>query len=321
MLCGQLAQLSLFSLLLVSDAIPLLQAQRVSLDATPGVAGLILTELRLPRTGVALVAGASLGLCGALMQSLLRNPLASPGLIGSANGAALGAVICLYSGLAGLAGFILPLGGMFGALLATFLVYLLAGRESSSLTLILAGVAVNALAMALISLLLNLAPSPYAVQEIALWMLGSLANLSRNEFWLLLPGSLLGWLLAWRQGRALDLLGLGEETALSMGVDLTGLRRRLFLIVALAVGSAVSITGAIGFIGLVVPHLIRPLVGYQPSRLLLPSALGGALLLLGADMVVRLLPVQTEIKVGVVTALIGAPFFIWLIVQNRGRNI
>jgi iron complex transport system permease protein len=138
---------------------------------------------------------------------------------------------------------------------------------------------------------------------------------------LLLPGSLLGWLLAWRQGRALDLLGLGEETALSMGVDLTRLRRRLFLIVALAVGSAVSITGAIGFIGLVVPHLIRPLVGHQPSRLLLPSALGGALLLLGADMVVRLLPAQTEIKVGVVTALIGAPFFIWLIVQNRGREI
>jgi iron complex transport system permease protein len=321
LLGGLLVLFALFSLLLGSQAIPLTQALRESLEATPGVAGLILTELRLPRTGVALVAGASLGLCGALMQSLLRNPLASPGLIGSANGAALGAVICLYSGLAGLAGFILPLGGMLGALLATFLVYLLAGRESGSLTLILAGVAVNALTMALISLLLNLAPSPYAVQEIALWMLGSLANLSRNEFWLLLPGSLLGWLLAWRQGRALDLLGLGEETALSMGVDLTRLRRRLFLIVALAVGSAVSITGAIGFIGLVVPHLIRPLVGHQPSRLLLPSALGGALLLLGADMVVRLLPAQTEIKVGVVTALIGAPFFIWLIVQNRGREI
>lgn len=321
LLGGLLALFAVLSLLLGSQAIPLIQALRESLEATPGVAGLILTELRLPRTGVALVAGASLGLCGALMQSLLRNPLASPGLIGSANGAALGAVICLYSGLAGLAGFILPLGGMLGALLATFLVYLLAGRESGSLTLILAGVAVNALAMALISLLLNLAPSPYAVQEIALWMLGSLANLSRNEFWLLLPGSLLGWALVWRQGRALDLLGLGEETALSMGVDLSGLRRRLFLIVALAVGSAVSITGAIGFIGLVVPHLIRPLVGHQPSRLLLPSALGGALLLLGADMVVRLLPAQTEIKVGVVTALIGAPFFIWLIVQNRGRTI
>ncbi len=309
------------SLLTGSEAIPLLQALRESLAEHPGMAGLILTELRLPRTAVALIAGASLGLCGALMQSLLRNPLASPGLIGSANGAALGAVICLYFGLAGAAAFILPLGGMLGALLATFTVYLLAGRDSGSLTLILAGVAVNAFTLALVSLLLNLAPSPYAVQEIALWMLGSLANLSRNELWLLLPGSLLGWLLAWRQGRALDLLGLGEETALSMGVDLTNLRRRLFLAVALAVGSAVAVTGAIGFIGLVVPHLLRPLVGHQPSRLLLPSALGGALLLVCADIAVRLLPAQTEIKVGVLTALIGAPFFVWLIVQNRGRSL
>jgi iron complex transport system permease protein len=309
------------SLLTGSEAVPLLQALRESLTERPGVAGLILTELRLPRTAVALIAGASLGLCGALMQSLLRNPLASPGLIGSANGAALGAVVCLYSGLAGVAAFILPLGGMLGALLATFTVYLLAGRDSGNLTLILAGVAVNAFTLALVSLLLNLAPSPYAVQEIALWMLGSLANLSRNELWLLLPGSLLGWLLAWRQGRALDLLGLGEETALSMGVDLSNLRRRLFLAVALAVGSAVAVTGAIGFIGLVVPHLLRPLVGHQPSRLLLPSALGGALLLVCADIAVRLLPAQTEIKVGVLTALIGAPFFVWLIVQNRGRSL
>ncbi len=312
---------SLLSLITGSEAIPLFQALRESLGDHPGTAGLILTELRLPRTGVALVAGASLGLCGALMQSLLRNPLASPGLIGSANGAALGAVICLYSGLAGLAGYTLPLGGILGSLLATFTVYLLAGRESGNLTLILAGVAVNAFALSLISLLLNLAPSPYAVQEITLWMLGSLANLSRNELWLLLPGSLLGWLLVARQGQALDLLGLGEETALSMGVDLATLRRRLFLATALAIGSAVSVTGAIGFIGLVVPHLMRPLVGYQPSRLLLPSALGGALLLLSADLLVRLLPAQTEIKVGVVTALLGAPFFVWLIVQNRRRDL
>jgi iron complex transport system permease protein len=316
-----LALASLLSLVTGSEAIPLLQALRDGLSEQPSVAGLILTELRLPRTGVALIAGASLGLCGALMQSLLRNPLASPGLLGSANGAALGAVISLYFGLAGIAAFVLPLGGMLGALLTTFTVYLLAGRDSSSLTLILAGVAVNAFTLALVSLLLNLAPSPYAVQEIALWMLGSLANLSRNELWLLLPGTLLGWLLVWRQGRALDLLGLGEETALSMGVDLKILHRRLFLAVALAVGSAVAITGAIGFIGLVVPHLLRPLVGFQPSRLLLPSALGGALLLLTADIIVRLLSAQTEIKVGVVTALIGAPFFVWLIVQKRGRSL
>ena len=306
-----------FSLLTGSQAIPLLQALRESLSGSDGVYGLILSELRLPRTLVALLAGASLGLCGALMQSLLRNPLASPGLIGSASGAALGAVTTLYYGLAGFSVVMLPLGGILGALLATLAVYLLAGRDSGSLTLILAGVAVNALALSLVSLLLSLAPSPYAVQEIALWMLGSLSDVSRDQVWLLLPGTLLGWLLIWRQGRMLDLLTFGEETALSMGVDLRMLRRRIFLAVALAVGSAVAVTGSIGFIGLVVPHLLRPLVGHQPSRLLIPSALGGALLLLLADIAVRLLPAQGEIRVGVLTALVGAPFFLWLIVQTR----
>jgi iron complex transport system permease protein len=307
----------MLSLLTGSQAIPLFQALREGFNGGSGIYGLILTELRIPRTLVALLAGASLGLCGAVMQSLLRNPLASPGLVGSASGAALGAVATLYFGVAAMAGFILPLGGIAGALLATLTVYLLAGRNGSTLTLILAGVAVNAFALALVSLLLNLAPSPYAVQEIALWMLGSLANISRNEVWILLPGTILGWLLVWRQGRHLDLLTLGEETAATMGVQMQRLRWRLFLAVALAVGSAISVTGAIGFIGLVVPHLLRPLVGYQPSRLLLPSALGGGLLLLLADMGVRLLPAQAEIKVGVVTSLIGAPFFLWLIIHNR----
>ncbi|MCU7917635.1 MAG: iron ABC transporter permease [Candidatus Thiodiazotropha sp. (ex Epidulcina cf. delphinae)] len=308
---------ALLSLLTGSQAIPLLQALHQSFNGGPGIYGLILTELRLPRTLVALLAGASLGLGGALMQSLLRNPLASPGLIGSASGAALGAVITLYFGLAGMFTLALPIGGIAGALLATLTVYLLAGRDAGILTLILAGVAVNAFALALVSLLLNLAPSPYAVQEIALWMLGSLANVSRNELWILLPGTLAGWLMVWRQGRTLDLLTFGEETAASMGVDLHRLRWRLFLAVALIVGSAVSVTGAIGFIGLVVPHLLRPLVGHQPSRLLIPSAMGGGLLLLTADIVVRLLPAQGEIKVGVVTSLIGAPFFLWLILQRK----
>jgi iron complex transport system permease protein len=312
---------ALLSLAIGDQPLPLIKALQESFGQQPGVYSLILTELRIPRTLVALLAGATLGLCGAVMQSLLRNPLASPGLVGSASGAALGAVITLYFGVAGLFAFALPLGGMAGALLATLTTYLLAGREGATLTLILAGVAVNAFALALVSLLLNLAPSPYAVQEIALWMLGSLANVSRNELWILLPGTLLGWLLIWRQGRPLDLLTLGEETATSMGANLPNLRRRLFLAIALAVGSAVSVTGSIGFIGLVAPHLIRPLVGYQPSRLLLPSAMGGALLLMLADMGVRLIPVQGEIKVGVVTSLIGAPFFLWLILHNRRRGV
>ncbi|MEJ2609947.1 MAG: iron ABC transporter permease [Candidatus Thiodiazotropha sp.] len=317
LLCGA----ALLSLITGSQTIPLLQAVRQSLLGEPGVYGIILTELRIPRTLVALLAGASLGLSGAVMQSLLRNPLASPGLVGSASGAALGAVITLYFGLAGLSSFVLPIGGIIGALLATLTVYLLAGRDNSTLTLILAGVAVNSFTLALVSLLLNLAPSAYAVQEIALWMLGSLANISRNELWILLPGTLFGWLLIVRQGRSLDLLTLGEETASSMGVEMPRLRWRLFLAVALSVGSAISVTGAIGFIGLVVPHLLRPLVGHQPSRLLIPSALGGALLLLLADIGVRLIPLAAEIKVGVVTSLIGAPFFLWLILHERRSGL
>ncbi|MES9860397.1 MAG: iron ABC transporter permease [Candidatus Thiodiazotropha sp. LLP2] len=315
-----LAGAMLISLLTGSQTIPLFQAVQESFTDLNGVYGIILTELRIPRTLVAILAGASLGLSGAVMQSLLRNPLASPGLVGSASGAALGAVVTLYFGLASLTSLALPMGGITGALLATLTAYLLAGRDASPLTLILAGVAVNAFALALVSLLLNLAPSPYAVQEIALWMLGSLANISRNELLILLPGTLIGWLMMSRQGHHLDLLTLREETATSMGVQLIQLRWRLFIAIALAVGSAISVTGSIGFIGLVIPHLIRPLVGYQPSRLLLPSALGGALLLLLADIGVRLIPLTTEIKVGVITSLLGAPFFLWLILNQRRRE-
>lgn len=317
LLAGGLCLLLLLSIFVGNQAIPLYQALSESFSDISSVYAVILTEVRLPRTLLALFAGATLGLCGAVMQSLLRNPLASPGLIGSASGAVLGAVIALYFGFAGLWPGALPLSGIIGSLGATLLAYLLAGRNGGTLTLILAGVAINAFALALVSLLLNLAPSPYAVQEIALWMLGSLSNSSLDDLWIMLPGTLLGWLLLLRLGRSLDLLTLGEETSQSMGVDLRRLRWRVFLALALAVGSAVSVTGSIGFIGLVVPHLLRPLVGYRPSRLLAASALGGAILLLVADIAVRLLPSQTEIKVGVLTSLIGAPFFLYLIIKSR----
>jgi len=307
-----LALISLFlaSLFIGSSPIPVIQAALDAIDDTPSIIALILTEVRLPRTLIAFFAGATLGLSGAAMQGLLRNPLASPGLIGSASGAALGAVVVLYFGFGSSVWLSLPAGGMLGSLLATLLVYLLAGRDAGTTTLILAGVAINALALALISLLLNLAPSPYAVQEMVLWMLGSIADRSMNDFWILLPGTLLGWLLLIGTGRSLDALTLGEESALSMGINLLRLRWRIFVAVALAVGSAVSITGAIGFVGLVVPHLLRPLVGYQPGRLLPMSALGGGILLLAADIGVRLFPAGTEITVGVLTSLVGAPFFL-----------
>ena len=302
------------------NPIPVIRAISETLGDTGSVLSIIITEIRLPRALISAIAGASLGLCGAAIQGLLRNPLASPGLIGSSSGAALGAVIMLYFGLESLFHLALPLGGIIGALGATLLVYLLAGRESGTLTLILAGVAINSMALALISLIINLAPSPYAIREIVHWMLGSTANHSLKDLWLLLPGACCGWLLLTGTGRSLDALTLGEDTAHSMGVDLPRLRARIFLAIAFAVGSAVAITGAIGFIGLVVPHLLRPLVGYQPGRLLPVSALGGAILLLLADISVRLLPAGTEIKVGVITSLVGAPLFLYLILKTRRRQ-
>jgi len=288
-----------------------------ALPADPAAAAIVRWEIRLPRVLIAALAGASLGLCGAALQGFLRNPLASPDLIGSANGAALGAVGVLYFGNPAWGALALPLGGIIGALLATWGVWRLAGPRAGVATIILAGVAVNALAIALVSLLLNLAPSPYAVQEILLWMLGSVANRSLADLWTLLPGTLLGWALLLGTGRALETLTLGEETAHTLGVDPLRLRARIFGATACAVGSAVAVTGAIGFVGLVVPHLLRPLVGHRPAPLLWLSALGGAALLLAADLVVRLLPEGTDLKLGVVTSLVGAPFFLYLILKSR----
>ncbi len=304
-----------------SNPISLIQAAGDAISDSPSVISLILTEIRLPRTLIALMAGATLGLCGAVMQGLLRNPLASPGLIGSSSGAAFGAVLMLYLGLADIIPAALPMGGMLGSLLAMLLVYILAGRDSTIVTLILAGVAINSLALALVSLLLNLAPSPYAVREIALWMLGSVADKGMNDLWLMLFPTLIGWGLLTGSGKALDALTLGEETAATLGFNLAAIRWRLFLATALAVGAAVSITGAIGFVGLVTPHLLRPFVGHQPSRLLATSALGGASLLMLADIIVRLLPPGQEIKVGVITSLVGAPFFLYLILKTRRVQI
>ena len=321
LLTSALVVLFVISLAIGSNPLPLLRAATEAMADSPSTISLILTEIRLPRTLIALIAGATLGMCGAVMQGLLRNPLASPGLIGSSSGAAFGAVLVLYLGAADIIPAALPAGGMLGSLLAMLLVYLLAGRDASIVTLILAGVAINSLALALVSLLLNLAPSPYAVQEIAIWMLGSVADKGMHDLWLLLVPTLIGWGLIAGSGKALDALTLGEDTAATLGFNLAAIRWRLFLGIALAVGAAVSITGAIGFVGLVTPHLLRPLVGYQPSRLLTSSALGGAIVLLLADILVRLLPPGQEIKVGVITALVGAPFFLYLILKTRRVQI
>jgi iron complex transport system permease protein len=281
------------------------------------IARLILFDIRLPRALLALCIGATLGLSGAALQGLLRNPLAEPGIIGVSNGAALGAVIVFYFGLSNLAWFALPLGGLAGALLSVLVIFALTGKHSSTLTLILAGIAINAIGGALIALALNLAPSPYAMQEIVFWLLGSVSNRSMNHVWIALPFMLIGWLMIASCARFLNALTLGEETATSLGFDVQRNRWMLVLGVAACVGAAVSVSGNIGFVGLVVPHLMRPLVGFEPRRLLLPSALAGAALLLCADIATQLLSSGGEIKLGVITALVGGPFFLYLILRTR----
>ena len=286
------------------------------------IAWLVLTEIRLPRALLGLLVGASLGLTGAGLQGLLRNPLAEPGLIGASGGAAFGAVLVFYSGLSlstiGMGTVMLvPVGGIAGALLALAVLYLLAGRNPSIVTIILAGVAISAFTGALTSLSLNLAPSPYAALEIVFWMLGSLTDRSMLQVWFVLPFMSVGWLLVASTWRALDALSLGEDTAATLGFSMKSVTLRAILGTGLAVGAAVSVTGVIGFVGLVVPHLMRPLVGQRPASLLLPSAIGGAALVLAADLLVRLPVDGPELKLGVVTALVGAPFFLWLILRTR----
>ncbi|MGI6246748.1 MAG: FecCD family ABC transporter permease [Pseudochelatococcus sp.] len=282
------------------------------------LAALVLVELRLPRALLGAVTGFGLGLAGAAMQGLLRNPLAEPGVMGVSGAAALGAVIVFYAGLSAALPFALPLGGMAGAAAASAVLFALAGRGLGTTTLVLAGVAINALAGALTSLVLNLSPNPYAVTEIVFWLMGSLADRSLADIGLMLAPTLAGWWLLLGCGRGLDALSLGEDVAQSLGFDLPRLRARLVLGTALAVGSAVAVTGMIGFVGLVAPHLARPLAGREPGRLLPAAGLVGALLTLAADIALRLLPLRPELNLGVVTALVGAPFLLVLLRRLRG---
>lgn len=279
--------------------------------------GIIVTEIRLPRVLLAALVGMTLSLSGAALQGLMRNPLAEPAVIGTSGFAALGAVIALYFGLADFFPAAQPLGGIAGALGGIILLRAVAGRDASVLTLILAGVALGSLAGAGVSLALNLAPNPFAALEIAFWLLGSLEDRSFLHVGLAAPGMILGCAILLGCGRAVDAMSLGEEVAQTLGVSMRAARLRIVIGVGLGVGAAVSVTGLIGFLGLVVPHLIRPLVGHRPGRVLLPAALAGAVLLLVADGLVRLVPTNAEIKVGVVTALIGVPFFLLLVVRAR----
>ncbi|MGD1887253.1 MAG: FecCD family ABC transporter permease [Cohaesibacteraceae bacterium] len=279
---------------------------------------LILYEIRLPRTLLAILIGGSLGLSGAALQGLVRNPLASPSLFGAPASAALAAVILISSGMAGALSFALPVAGMVGALLSVVALLALAGRDAPIIILLLSGLVLSSFAAAGTSLALNLSPNPFAALEVAFWLLGSLEDRSFQHVAMAAPFILMGSVLLFWQASSLKVLSLGEATAVSLGVAVARVRLAVVVGVAMAVGAGVSVAGTIGLIGLVAPHLVRPLVGYDPARLLLPAALSGACLLLVADLVVRLVPTSGEpLKVGVVTALVGAPFFLVLVMRER----
>ncbi|BCH20397.1 FecCD family ABC transporter permease [Mesorhizobium sp. L-8-3] len=280
---------------------------------------LIMREIRLPRALLGLTIGATLGLCGAALQGYLRNPLAEPALIGVSASASLGAVLAIYTGFSALFPLGLPLAALAGAVAAVIVVQALAGGRGGALTIILAGVAVSSFAGAMTSLALNLASNPYAALEIVFWMLGSLADRSMTHVWLAAPFMLAGWIMLGLLGRALDLLTLGGDAAQTMGVDMRRVQLMAVLGTAASVGAATAVAGAIGFVGLVVPHILRPLVGARPSRLLAASALGGASMLLAADILVRVIAPGRDLKLGVLTAIVGAPFFLWLVWRTRRK--
>ena len=293
-------------------------------DASIQQAELILSQIRMPRTLLGLAVGMVLALCGVAMQGLFRNPLADPGLVGVSSGAALGAAVAIVGGAAfgglpeAFAPYLLSACAFVGGLLVTALVYRLGRRDGQTnvATMLLAGIALTALAGAAIGLFTYLADDA-TLRTLTFWNLGSLNGASYARLWPLLLATLAVALWLPRRARALNALLLGESEARHLGFDVERLKRELVFCTALGVGAAVAAAGLIGFIGLVVPHLMRLLVG-PDHRLLLPaSALAGASLLLLADLVARLALAPAELPIGIVTALIGAPFFLYLLVRGR----
>jgi len=281
---------------------------------------LIVGEIRLPRTLLALVVGAAMGMSGAALQGLLRNPLVDPSLVGASQGAALGAALVFYFNLfSGLGALATPIAGLIGAALTLFILMGLSGSMARPAIIIMAGLAISTLSSALLAVVLNFAPNPYAMQELVFWLLGSVSNRGLDNLVVLLPAFVIGSTMLMMQRKLLLGLSLGEQVADSMGLQVTRRGRYIVLGTALLVGASVAVAGNIGFIGLVVPHLVRPLVRYRPDRLLLPSALVGAIAVLLADILVRQLPPERELKLGVLTALVGAPFFVWLVWKERQR--
>lgn len=285
----------------------------------PAGDSLVIWQIRFPRALAAFMVGGALGASGAALQGLLRNPLAEPGVLGVSAAAVLGATISLYFGLTAISPWALPVAAIIGALIATAIIALAAIRTQSVVTLILIGVGLSSFAGAAMSLLINFAPNPFSLSDMVNWMLGSVSNRSYREIGFAAPFMAIGLVILFTARRGLSALTLGEEAASGLGLNLKAQRILIVLGAGLATGAAVSIAGAIGFVGIVAPHLIRPFVGHDPARSLLPSTLLAGLFLVLADIGVRLIPTQSELKLGVVAAIFGAPAFIWIALQ-RGRR-
>lgn len=277
--------------------------------ADPGSApGVILWSVRAPRTVAALVVGAALGLAGAVLQGLLRNPLADPGVLGVSGGAGLGAAVAIAAGAAGTPGAI-EAAALAAALSVGALLTLVAARLRTPETLILFGVALSAFTGAVTSLVFNFAASPVTLAEVFAWLLGSVANRDWTDIVGALPPLALGALLCAYAARGLVMLTLGEETAETSGLPMRRLRAAAVAGASLLAGAAVALAGIVGFVGLAAPHLVRAATGGDPGRVLLPSALAGGVLLAAADIAARIIPTEVELKLGVVTALFGGPLF------------
>lgn len=287
----------------------------------PPVCKIVLQELRIPRTLTAAIGGASLGLTGAVLQGFLRNPLADAGIIGIASGAAFGATLFISLGLASVSLYMVPIGGLIGSAIIVLLL-LGVGRwfYQNTTHTILGGIVLNSLFGALTILTLNLSQNPYAHLEAIFWLLGSFAQHTYGQLSGLFAFSLLGWYILWKERAALDAFSFGEEMAYTLGFESRKIYKSIVWGVSLCIGPLVSLVGVIGFIGLVVPHILRPFVRHKPSNLLLPSALGGACLAILADTFTRLLPTTMEMKVGVITSLIGAPIFIYILIQSGKKR-
>ncbi|MEQ1495131.1 MAG: iron ABC transporter permease [Novosphingobium sp.] len=311
---------NVFLLAALALAVPLsLLAGRVWLDPFSDLspnALIILTELRLPRAILAITIGAGLGAAGAAMQGYLRNPLADPGLFGIAPGAALGAVLSFWTGWASTA-WALPMFALAGGAGAMAMLGLIAGRTGSVMLFTLAGMMIASLAGAVMSLAISFSPTPFALSEIVTWLMGALTDRSWNEVVFAVPLTLAGIALLLLAGRALDALTLGETAARSLGVNPARLQWLMIAGVGLTVGAGVAAAGIIGFVGLIVPHLLRRFTDRRPSSLILPSALAGALLLVVADSLCRVLPLASELRLGIALSLLGAPFFLGLLLQMR----